>query len=124
MGYRLRIYPEGFHTEYVGDDHKLYGYNDFEAVEDSVTYLFPFLRRHHDYYTTPEEAYGVAFLGGFGPEIILNETEYAEFMELYLADAEKCWNKKYGDCHESIERIRQYMTKMKEIPGNKVLLWG
>ena len=124
MGYRLSIYPEERPDEWVGDDHKLYAYNDFEAVKDSATYLFPFLQTQDEYYSTPEEAYDIAFLGGFGPEIVLSETEYAAFMDLYLTDAERCWTKKYGDCHESIERIRAYMTKMKETPGNKVLFWG
>ena len=127
MGYRMSIYPEGRHNEWVGDDHKFYGYNEFDVVKDSFIYLYSFIKEQNSHtwdYDTPEDAYELMCCIQFGPTVYLSESEYATFMELYLADIERCWTQKYGDCLEDVERIREYMTKMQNTPGNKVVTFG
>lgn len=128
MGYRMTIEPEGKHDEQVGDDHKFYGYNDFEAVKDSFGYLFPLLKEQDCFlfdYDTPEDAYDLVMALSSGPEVTLSEEQFATFMDLYLADIAKRWSKLYPeDWESSVERIRGYMERMKNTPGNKVLFWG
>ena len=124
MGYRMYIYPEGRRDEWVGDDHKFYGYNEFDAVKNSFTYLYPFIKEQDGCtwdYGAPEDAYELICCIQFGPTVRLSEIEYATFMDLYLADLERCWMPKYDDCLKDIERIEEYMTKMRNTPGNKII---
>jgi len=127
MGYRMRIYPEGKPSKYVGDDHKFYGYKDFDTVKQSFTYLYPFIIDQNSVYRdyeTPEDAYDLISAVQYGPKVRLTDAEYATFMDLYLADIEKCWVPNNPDAYDDIKRIRNYMTNMSNIPGNKVLCWS
>lgn len=125
MGYRMTICPEGNHDDWVGDDHKFYGYRTYKEIKGSFDYLFERLKRQDTAYNDYDAEEASEFCCVTSLETILSEDEFAEFMELYLADLYKAWSKDYPDDYEeNIARIRGYMTKMRDTPGNKVLYWA
>lgn len=127
MGYRMSIYPAGNESNSVGDDHKFYGYALFDAVKNSFTYLYSFMRKQDPFiydFDDVEEAYDFICGIPFGPTICLSEEEYETFMALYLTDITNHWCKLYPDYAEDVERIRGYMTDMKNTPGSKVITFG
>ena len=127
MGYRMKIYPEDKKDDWVGDDHKLYGYTDYDDVSSSFAYLFlkglSKTEEFEDYleFDSPSrDAYDTFCCINISPEITLSEHDFEEFTELYLSDFER----HFPDRQESLQRVSDYMHKMCEVPGNKILWWG
>ena len=127
MGYRMSIYPEGKEDEQVGNDHKMYGYAKYEDVSSSFEYLYlkglsktEEFEDFSEYNNTSRYAYDIFCCIGASPEIALSEHDFEEFTRLYLSDFEKY----FPGRKESLQRVSDYMHKMCEVPGYKILLWG
>lgn len=127
MGYRMSICPECKKDDWVGDDHKLYGYAGYDEVNSSFEYLFlkglSKTEEFADYleFDSPSRnAYDTFCCISASPDITLSEHDFEEFTELYLSDFE-CH---FPDKQESLQRVADYMHKMCEVPGNKILWWG
>lgn len=127
MGYRMSIYPEGKEDEQVGDDHKLYGYAGYDEVVRSFRYLFfkglTKTEEFEDYleFASPSRnAYDIFCCIGASPEITLSECDFKVFTELYLSD----FKHHFPGSKEDLQRVADYMHKMCEVPGNKILQWG
>lgn len=131
MGYRMEIYPEGKEDKQVGNDHKLYGYAAYDEVSSSFEYLFlkglskteefeDYLEFELEYDSASRYAYDIFCCIGASPDITLSEHDFEEFTELYLSDFER----HFPDSKEDLQRVADYMHKMCEVPGNKILQWG
>ncbi len=127
MGYRMNIWPEGKFDDRVGDDHKLYGYTDYEYVKSSFTYLFDTalsktedFEDYLEFEDPPREAYDLFSGIGCSPEMILTKKEFEVFTTLYLLDLIKGIP---NIAQKDFDRISGYMHIMADMPVNKVLQW-
>ncbi len=131
MGYRMNIWPEGRKNESVGDDHKFYGYANYENVKSSFKYLFDtalskdeMFEDYLDFEDPPKEAYGTFCVIGISPEIILTSKEFEVFAQLYLHDlATGKPDNTQKLTPEWLNDIYDYMHEMCKTPDNKVLQW-
>lgn len=127
MGCRMQINPEGKEDDWVGDDHKLYGYARYDEVSSSFEYLFlkglSKTEEFEDYLELDipsRTAYDIFCCNEQSPDITLSEHDFEVFTGLYLSDFER----HFPGRQESLQRVADYMHKMCEVPGNKILWWG
>ena len=128
MGYRMNIWPEGKPDDCVGDDHKLYGYTDYENVKSSFTYLFDTaisktedFEDYLEFEDPPREAYDLFSAINCSPEMVLTKKEFEVFETLYLLDLIKSIP---GMSQATFDKISGYMHKMSVLPVNKILQWN
>ena len=125
MGFRLKIRSaeDEDYRNYVGDDHKMYGYADFKTVFKSFMFLYPFLKQQNIFECSNDDFSAIDLYDLFcgmpcTDDIILSSSDYEKFADLYLSDLQDWFN------GEDINHIRDYMNKMKTVPGNKILYWS
>lgn len=131
MGYRMNIWPDGREDESVGDDHKFYGYADYENVKSSFKYLFDTALSKMDEFdiylefeNPAKEAYDTFCCYGCSPGIVLTSKEFEVFSTLYLGDlASGKPDNTQKLTPEWFNEISGYMHEMCKTPGNKVLQW-
>lgn len=133
MGTRMRIYEYG-KDDFVGDDHKFYGYADWDDVKLSFIFLaLACDKRHSDFFDEYsdfiddhevgkfdgfKDMYNIfCCLGSVGP-VQLTYDKFKTFAEFYimdLRDAHPDWD---------ISDIEAYMKKLKESKCSKILEWA
>lgn len=132
MGTRMRIYEYG-KDDYVGDDHKFYGYADWDDVKMSFIFLaLACDKRHSDFFDNYcdftaskdirkfdgfKDMYDAfSSRGGVGP-IHLSYDKFRTFARFYITDLREAhpdWD---------ISDIEAYMNKLKNSKCGKILEW-
>ena len=124
MGFRMSIKVEGENKEY-GDDHKLYGYAQYEAVKNSFSVLLPLIKEQWEIDDmsnidpdNPEDIYEMFKWIGSTEELVVDNYVYTKFMLAYLHDLKHYWKDPEG-----VYYIEQYMEPLSKRPENKILWW-
>lgn len=119
MGIRMTI--KDLDTEKIyGDDHKLYGYEKYEDVKNSVDTLLSYAKTQlvweGDEDRDNEDTYYTYMCIGiaFGP-VVLSADKFKEFAKAYREDFHRL--KEHSDYFE------EYMEELINSPGEKELLW-
>lgn len=141
MGIRLSIYIEGDPDNYYGDDHKMYGYWPYEEVKKSFDYLAEIIKAEDpewEYWViqkkrmfsfidedipqvlsaTNKDLYSATFCYGMGCDVVVNNEQFREFTNLYLADLVST-----GHTESCVKAATEYMTFLAGKEENKVLDW-
>lgn len=123
MGIRMTIKDLDTGKEY-GDDHKLYNYEKYEDVKNSVDILFSYAKTqlvsedemHALDDRDNKDIYDIYMCGGYahGP-VVLSANEFKEFANAYREDFRRL--KGHSNYFE------EYMEKLINSPGEKELLW-
>ena len=124
MGFRIEVGLANDRNIVYGNDHKLYGYVAYESVKSSFDYIHKFIKEQWNELwenDTADDAYSIMCGIGMTDELILSAEEFKSFAELYLADARLAWNDLDGSL---TEHIKEYMHKLADMPGDKVVNWG
>lgn len=132
MGFRMSIYEYG-KNDFVGDDHKFYGYASWDEVKMSFIFLaLACDKRHSDFfgdyrdkiYTKDvgnfddfKDMYDIFRCRGFVGPVHLSYDTFRTFARFYIMDlrnAHPDWD---------ISDIEAYMKKLKETKCSKILEW-
>lgn len=121
MGMRMHIMDENGND--FGDDHKFYGYYDYDCVKTSFAVIYPLLKEQWDYIRdeceTIEEAYDYFKWTPYTSEVEVPEDVFKTFALQYVADlilADKPL--------EVINIVIDYIVKLINTPGTKKISWA
>lgn len=117
LGFRMSIVAA---DEIYPGDHKFYGYVSFDDVKGSFSFLYPFIKKQWNYDWDWGDDIDIAYdifccISSTDP-LILTESEFKEFIELYLHDL-LSYTIKY-------DYVEEHLKMLCDIPGNKSLYWN
>ena len=119
MGFRMSAKLEGS-DEWLGDDHKLYGYWGYGDVKNSFDILHPLMKEQwDDIEDDPGDAYDIFCCYIYTDELVVDEETFRRFAEAYIDDLISTAHSTDG-----IGCISQYMRYLAERKGNKILEWS
>ena len=101
-------------------DHKFYGYVSFDDVKESFSFLYPFIKKQWNYDwdwgDDIDIAYDIFCCISHTDPLVLTESEFKEFIELYLHDL-LSYSIKY-------DYVEERLRMLCDIPGDKSLFWN
>lgn len=123
MGFRMSIRSEQS-DEWIGDDHKFYGYYSYEKVKNSFNFLYPFMVQqwenfNYDKFDNPEEeAYSTLCAIGATPDLEVDHNSFIYFAKKYIRDLKDAeWDR------DALDYITKYLNELCDTPGHKFLQW-
>ena len=118
MGFRMSVKLESS-DEWLGDDHKLYGYWACDDVKKSFDIICPLIQKQWkwvDETDEPIETYEIAMCcAGVTDELVVDEDTFRRFVTAYVEELKAT--------EHDVTRFG-YLTELAEQSGNKVLEWG
>lgn len=118
MGFRMSVKLESS-DEWLGDDHKLYGYWAYDDVKKSFDIICPLIQKQWkwvDETDEPIETYEIAMCcAGVTDELVVDEDTFRRFVTAYVEELKAT--------EHDVTRFG-YLTELAEQSGNKVLEWG
>ena len=127
MGFRLSVRAIDS-NEWFGDDHKLYGYWPYDEIRNSFDFLYPFILAQWEGYNVFEsdefenpakEAYDLLSGVNWTDELELDDESFKIWIKKYLNDLKS--TKHTVSC---IDAATEYLTKLSNVSGHKILTWG